>query len=36
VGDDVFDGIALIDSAFKHVSRNMRDRARHRDDGSRE
>ena len=36
VRDDVFDGIALIDSAFKHVSRNMRNRSRYLDDGSRE
>jgi hypothetical protein len=36
VRDDVFDGIALTDSAFKHIGRNMRDRARYLDDGSRE
>ena len=34
--DDVFDGIALTDSAFKHVSRNVRNRARYLDHGSRE
>jgi len=36
VRDDVFDGIALTDCAFKHISRNMRNRARYLDDGSRE
>ena len=36
VRDDVFDGIALLDSAFKHISRNMRNRAGYLDDGSRE
>jgi hypothetical protein len=34
--DDVFDGIALTDSAFEHISRNMRNRACYLDDGSRE
>jgi hypothetical protein len=36
VRNDLFDGIALLDSAFKHISRNMRNRARYLDDGSRE
>ena len=36
VRDDVFDGIALTDSAFKHFGRNMRNHSRYLDDGSRE
>jgi len=36
VRDDVFDSIALLDSAFEHFGRNMRNRARYLDDGSRE
>jgi hypothetical protein len=36
VRNDVFDGIALLDRAFKHISRDMRNRARYLDDGSRE